>query len=249
MVPCGGSGSRAGGNQPKQYRALAGQPVLAHTLQALARVPAVAGLVLVIAYEDPWFDQAHPGLPEGGFAQLPTVQQRRGGGSDWLQVRRAAGASRAQTVLNGLRVWQDELRVPAHDWVLVHDAARCLLQPADVGRLIDACLRDPVGGLLAIPLPDTLKQESQGRVGATVARDDKWLAQTPQMFRLGDLRQALESAARQGFDGITDESSAMERAGYCPRLVHGSPENIKLTYPPDFALAEAILKERKEPTA
>ena len=101
-----------------------------------------------------------------------------------------------------------------------------------------------LGGLLGIPLPDTLKQASHGRVAGTMTRDDKWLAQTPQMFRIGDLLEALESAARKGFESITDESSAMELHGYSPRLVMGSPENIKLTYPPDFALAEAILKER-----
>ena len=98
--------------------------------------------------------------------------------------------------------------------------------------------------LLALKLPDTLKQASHGRVAGTMTRDDKWLAQTPQMFRIGDLLEALESAARKGFESITDESSAMELHGYSPRLVMGSPENIKLTYPPDFALAEAILKER-----
>jgi 2-C-methyl-D-erythritol 4-phosphate cytidylyltransferase len=245
VVPCGGSGARAGGAVPKQYRTLAGLPVLAHTLNALAQVSAIAGLVLAIAPEDRWFDEAHNGVPEGGFAQLPAVQQRGTPANPWLNVHRCAGASRAQTVLNSLRVWQTEHQAKSSDWVMVHDAARCLLTPAQAQTLITACLNDPVGGLLAIALPDTLKLEVNGRVSGTVPREDKWLAQTPQMFRLGDLRLALEDAERTGFGLITDESSAMEIQGYQPKLVLGSPENIKLTYPPDFALAEAILKERQ----
>lgn len=253
VVPCGGSGSRAGGDVPKQYRMLAGLPVLGHTLVALAQVPNIAGVVLAIAEQDTRFDVVRPGPHEGGFASLPPVAERNaalaaagkvGVAASWLHVRRCAGDSRAQTVLNGLRVWVRELQAQPGDWVLVHDAARCLVTPANITALIQACRLDPVGGLLGIPLPDTLKQASHGRVAGTMTRDDKWLAQTPQMFRIGDLLEALESAARKGFESITDESSAMELHGYSPRLVMGSPENIKLTYPPDFALAEAILKER-----
>ena len=256
VVPCGGSGSRAGGDVPKQYRMLAGLPVLAHTLVALAQVPQIAGVVLAIAQQDAWFDVMRFGPLDGGFATLPPVAERNvaqattatgqlgAGAAAWLHVRRCAGDSRAQTVLNGLRVWVRELQAQPGDWVLVHDAARCLVTPANITALIQACRLDPVGGLLGIPLPDTLKQASHGRVAGTMTRDDKWLAQTPQMFRIGDLLEALESAARKGFESITDESSAMELHGYSPRLVMGSPENIKLTYPPDFALAEAILKER-----
>ena len=130
-----------------------------------------------------------------------------------------------------------------NDWVLVHDAARCLVTPQLVNSLIDACLDDSVGGLLALPLPDTLKQAREGRVTATVMRDDKWLAQTPQMFRLGELRQALEVAGA----AVTDESSAMEMAGKHPRLVTGSAQNFKVTYPQDFLLAQAILDSRLQP--
>jgi 2-C-methyl-D-erythritol 4-phosphate cytidylyltransferase len=116
------------------------------------------------------------------------------------------------------------------------------VRPAQVQALIAACQDDPVGGLLALPLPDTLKAEVDGRVQATVARGDKWLAQTPQMFRLGVLQQALALAAQRGFEGITDESSALEAQGLRPRLVPGSAQNFKLTYPDDFALADAILR-------
>jgi 2-C-methyl-D-erythritol 4-phosphate cytidylyltransferase len=127
------------------------------------------------------------------------------------------------------------------DWVLVHDAARCLLQPAWVDRLIEACLGDDVGGLLALPLADTLKAEQAGRVQSTVSRNGKWAAQTPQMFRLGLLRQALAAASRQQEFVVTDESSAVEVLGLQPLLVPGSVENFKVTFPEDFALAERLL--------
>jgi 2-C-methyl-D-erythritol 4-phosphate cytidylyltransferase len=128
--------------------------------------------------------------------------------------------------------------------VLVHDAARCLVTPQEIVALIDACRDDPVGGLLALPLPDTLKAEAGGRVQHTIAREHKWLAQTPQMFRLGALHAALDAARANGFAGITDEASAIERSGAQPRLVEGRASNFKVTYPHDFALAEAILRSR-----
>ena len=126
------------------------------------------------------------------------------------------------------------------DWVLVHDAARCLVQPAWIDRLIDACLPDAVGGLLAHPVPDTLKLGAQGRVVETADRSHQWLAQTPQMFRIGMLRQALLAAGAQ----VTDESSAMEAIGHSPLLVRGSALNFKVTHPEDFVLAQALLAGR-----
>jgi 2-C-methyl-D-erythritol 4-phosphate cytidylyltransferase len=136
----------------------------------------------------------------------------------------------------------------ATDWVLVHDAARCLITPEQINALIDACENDAVGGLLALPLPDTLKSERNGRVAATLGRSDKWLAQTPQMFRIGALFGALEAAGDLSDTSnalITDESSAMERLGHAPKLVRGSAQNFKVTYHEDFALAEAVLQSRK----
>ena len=124
--------------------------------------------------------------------------------------------------------------------MLVHDAARCLVTPTQISQLIDACEHDEVGGLLAHKLPDTLKQEAGGRVVTTLERGDKWLAQTPQMFHLGTLLRALEFAG----GAVTDESSAVEALGLTPRLVPGSAQNFKVTYPEDFALAEAILLGR-----
>jgi 2-C-methyl-D-erythritol 4-phosphate cytidylyltransferase len=125
--------------------------------------------------------------------------------------------------------------------VLVHDAARCLITPQLVDSLIDACIGDEVGGLLAHQLVDTLKREEGGRVAATLERHDKWLAQTPQMFRLGMLLQALE----RGGSNVTDEASAVEGLGHRPLLVQGGTQNFKVTYPEDFAIAEAVLRGRQ----
>jgi len=124
--------------------------------------------------------------------------------------------------------------------VLVHDAARCLITPTLIDALIDACAGDEVGGLLAHPLPDTLKREEGGRAVSTLEREDKWLAQTPQMFRIGMLMEALERAGGQ----VTDEAAAIESLGHRPLLVPGGSQNFKVTYPDDFALAEAVLKGR-----
>lgn len=221
LLPCAGVGSRAGTELPKQYRPIAGQPLVMHTLAALRAVPRVELCVVVIAPEDAWWASQPVG----------TV------------LARCGGATRAESVFNGLLALLEQ-GANAEDWVLVHDAARCLVTPAQVDHLIDACLGDAVGGLLALPLPDTLKAEEGGRVASTVDRVDKWLAQTPQMFRLGALRDALAAHQKQGFAGVTDEASAMEQAGHHPLLVRGSAQNFKVTYPEDFALAEAVLRSR-----
>jgi len=222
LVPCAGVGARAGTAAPKQYTPLAGQAVVAHTLQALQAVPRLTATLVVLSPHDDQFERHAP-----AFA----------GARAWIS--RCGGDSRALSVLNGLGALR-ERGVGDDDWVLVHDAARCLLRPAWVDRLIDACLDDPVGGLLALPLADTLKQESFGRVAATLDRQAKWLAQTPQMFRLGLLHQALAASTA----GITDESSAIEALGRAPRLVPGEAENFKLTWPADFALAQRLLETR-----
>ncbi len=228
LVPCAGVGARAGTGGPKQYTSLHGRAVVAHTLSALAQVSRLAATLVVLAPDDSVFE-----FHATGFV----------GPRAW--VARCGGATRAQSVLGGL----DALRehdAEDDDWVLVHDAARCLLQPAWVDRLIDACLDDPVGGLLALPLADTLKAalplaDGDGdRVAATLDRSGKWLAQTPQMFRLGLLQRALEHAGA----AVTDESSAIEALGLAPRLVPGDQENLKLTWPADFALAARLLETR-----
>ena len=206
-----------------------------HTLAALGSVERLQQVVVVVSPDD-----AHvwPEAPEwpGHFNRIA-----------------CGGATRATSVLGGLHALRAAGAGEA-DWVLVHDAARCLVTPALIDRLIDACLDDPVGGLLAQPLADTLKRgaadasaappassgQAVSRIAATVPREDLWLAQTPQMFRLGPLLAALEAAEARGL-AITDEASAMEAAGHAPRLVPGSPHNIKVTWPEDFALAEALL--------
>ena len=221
LVPCAGSGSRAGTAQPKQYQPLAGRPLVQHTLAALGAVARIDRLLVVVAPGD------------------DTLRQP---GARW-QLADCGGATRAESVCNGLDHLLASGAAP-QNWVLVHDAARCLLTPALVDALIDACLPDAVGGLLALPLPDTLKRAQDGRVAATVERADKWLAQTPQMFRIGALRAALAPHAASGFAGITDEASAMEAAGQRPLLVRGSAQNVKITYPEDFALAQAVLQAR-----
>jgi 2-C-methyl-D-erythritol 4-phosphate cytidylyltransferase len=155
-------------------------------------------------------------------------------------VVNCGGPTRAASVTNGLRELRRVGAVDA-DWVLVHDAARCLVTPQLIDRLIDSCADDEVGGLLGHPLADTLKIAQDGRVASTLQRTDKWLAQTPQMFRLGMLRQALEGAG----DEVTDESSAIEAMGLKPRLVEAGAQNFKVTYPEDFAMAEAVLRARR----
>lgn len=223
LVPCAGVGQRAGTVGPKQYEIVAGRPMVAHTLDALAAVPRIAATLVVLSPDDTQFD-----------ALLPGFAGERG----W--VERCGGASRAETVANGLAALRERGAQP-QDWVLVHDAARCLVRPAWVDRLIDQCLEDEVGGLLALPLADTLKAEGRDtRVAATVDRSGKWAAQTPQMFRLGLLMPALNGP----LDGITDEAGAIEALGHAPRLVESSMENFKVTYPADFALAERLLRSR-----
>jgi len=202
---------------PKQYVPIAGRPMLAHTLAALGAVPRIQQTLVVLSPADDRFEEALPGY------------------AGW--VARVGGASRAESVLGGLA----ELRrrgAGEGDWVLVHDAARCLLRPEWVDALIDACLPDAVGGLLAQPIADTLKAgDADGRVAATVDRSDKWAAQTPQMFRLGLVERALKAMGT----AATDEASAVEALGLAPRLVRASMANFKVTWPEDFALAEQWL--------
>ena len=217
LVPAAGIGERSGAGMPKQYVEIAGRPMLAHTLAALAAVPRLVQTLVVLSPADDRFETALPGY------------------AGW--VARVGGASRAESVLGGLA----ELRrrgAADGDWVLVHDAARCLLRPEWVDALLDACLPDTVGGLLAQPVADTLKAgDTDGRVTATVDRRDKWAAQTPQMFRLGLVERALQQMGA----AATDEASAVEALGFAPRLVRASRANFKVTWPEDFALAERLL--------
>jgi 2-C-methyl-D-erythritol 4-phosphate cytidylyltransferase len=239
LIPCGGSGSRAQSEIPKQYRVIAGKPMVMHTLAAFEQVRRVhsglAGGLVVVAQDDDYLPVMFEALNE--LKELKNTI---------FSIAPQAGNTRAITVFNGLKVLLQQGAAKT-DWVLVHDAARCLITPEQISALIEACESDAVGGLLALPLPDTLKSEQAGRVASTLGRSDKWLAQTPQMFRIGALLQALTAAGDLSDTSnmlITDESSAMERLGHAPKLVRGSAQNFKVTYPEDFALAEALLQSR-----
>jgi 2-C-methyl-D-erythritol 4-phosphate cytidylyltransferase len=222
VVPAAGASRRVGGAVPKQYLKLLDRTVLEWSLRALLAHPAVTGGVVVLADGD----SEWPRLPASLRESLKTAP---------------GGAERCDSVLNGLRA----LPVDADDWVLVHDAARPCLAQDDLSRLVAACRDDATGGLLALPIADTLKRsDEEGRVQGTVAREHLWRAQTPQMFRHGALCAALQ-AARAAGETPGDEATAMERAGHAPLLVEGSPFNIKITRPADLAFAEAVLAARE----
>jgi 2-C-methyl-D-erythritol 4-phosphate cytidylyltransferase len=222
VVPAAGASRRVGGAVPKQYLKLLDRTVLEWSLRALLAHPAVTGGVVVLAEGDTQWRHLSASLRE----RVTTAQ---------------GGAERCDSVLNGLRA----LPAGEDDWVLVHDAARPCLAQDDLSRLIAACRDDATGGLLAVPVADTLKRgDGQARVLGTVAREHLWRAQTPQMFRLGALCAALE-AARAAGEAPGDEATAMERAGLAPLLVEGSPFNIKITRPADLAFAEAVLAARE----
>ena len=221
LVPCAGIGERAAAGGPKQYALVGGKAVVAHTLAALARVSRIKQTLVVLAPGDSQFEADAP-----GFKGL---------------IAREGGATRAATVRAGLAVLKRH-GARDDDWVLVHDAARCLVQPAWIERLIDVCIDDAVGGLLAVPLADTLKQaDANGRVNTTIDRSGKWAAQTPQMFRLGLLLSALDAAG----NNVTDEASAIEALGHAPLLVPGHADNFKLTWPEDFERAERLLRSNE----
>ena len=236
LVPCAGVGSRAvaagtagapqvaaappstvaafeapaaarAGPLPKQYHLVAGHPMVLHTLAAFAGVGRLLGTLVAVAAGDRFLDaHAHPAY----------------------FVVECGGPTRADTVLGGLKALLDRGAQP-HDWVLVHDAARCLVTSDQINALIDQCAGDSVGGLLAHKLADTLKTSIDGpggvRVASTVDRSDKWLAQTPQMFRIGPLMEAIVKVG----SNVTDEASAMEAMGFHPRLVPGGAQNFKVT--------------------
>ncbi|WP_077034047.1 2-C-methyl-D-erythritol 4-phosphate cytidylyltransferase [Pelomonas sp. KK5] len=222
LVPAAGIGARSGADRPKQYVPIAGRPMILHTLAALSRVDPLVATLVVLAPHDTQFENA---VPEFRGARA------------W--IARCGGETRAVSVANGLRELQAHGAQP-HDWVLVHDAARCLVQPRWIEKLIAACRDDAVGGLLALPVADTLKQAGHGRAVGTVDRSGKWAAQTPQMFRLGMLQDALAQAG----DEVTDEASAIEALGHQPLLVEAALENLKVTWPSDFSLAERLLRSR-----
>jgi 2-C-methyl-D-erythritol 4-phosphate cytidylyltransferase len=219
VIPAAGKGVRAGGDRPKQYQPIAGRPILDHTLERLAAHPRIAGFVVVIAADDGHFSSCD------GIGGKPLVVA-------------VGGGERSDSVLAGLMALP--ATVAGDDFVLVHDAARPCVRAADITRLIDLASTGE-GGLLGAPLRDTLKRaDAHGHSLATEPRDGRWRAFTPQMFRRGALARALRLAADAGIV-VSDEAMAMERAGVSPLLVEGSEDNIKVTTPADFALAEFLL--------
>jgi 2-C-methyl-D-erythritol 4-phosphate cytidylyltransferase len=220
LIPAAGSGSRVGSAAPKQYLSLAGKPMLHHACAGLLADRRVELVFVVLAPED-------TGYRARDWSAL----------GERIAPLYCGGASRRDSVLNGLIAAASA--VDPNDWILVHDAARPCLGKAELARLIDAVSPDEVGGLLAVPVADTLKRAGEDRrVLATEPRDGLWQAQTPQMFRHAMLLRALRDAP-----AVTDEAAAVEGLGYKPLLVEGSTRNLKVTFPSDLALAERFLAE------
>lgn len=223
LIPAAGRSVRFGGTTLKQYAHLAGSPVIAHSIRAVARHVSVCSVTVALASDDGIFDE----LVRPHWPDIHTVH---------------GGPSRAQTVMNGLSAIAD--RDPDCEWVLVHDAARPCLEQADLERLIEVGTSNPCGAILAVPVRDTLKAaDAAGFIERTVDRSCLWAAQTPQIFRITELAANLQSALDEG-DAPTDEAAAMERAGVRPRLVEGCTTNIKITGAGDLALAEFILQQQ-----
>ena len=225
LVPAAGSGSRMASTTPKQYLDLLGQPLIAHTLRALLGAARLAQVAVVISPEDEWWESYD-------WSDLLGESFPR------LLVLRVGGDSRAQSVLNGLAA------LPLSEtWVLVHDAARPCITSQQVDDMIELLEYDAVGGILAVPVADTLKvARAENQIARTTPRAGLWQAQTPQMFRHSELLAALQAALPEYVADITDEASALERLGKSAKLIMGSPWNLKVTYPQDLVLAGLLLK-------
>jgi len=223
LIAAAGSGRRMAAVQPKQYLRLLGKTVLEHSLDRLLALPRITGATLVLSADDDYWDALD-------YRPLKPLWRAEG------------GRERVHSVFKGLQQLAEY--AAADDWVLVHDAARPCVRPADLEHLCDTLADDAVGGLLAVPVKDTLKQsDAQACVTTTLDRSALWHAQTPQMFRLGLLRQALAKVLQQG-EIVTDEAGAVERLGQHVRLVAGHYDNIKITTREDLLLAEYFLSQQ-----
>jgi len=222
VVPAAGVGRRMGSETPKQYLQLNDKTVIEHTLRVFDLHDAISEVVVVISKEDEFW----PSLDIKISKPLHIAD---------------GGNERCDSVLNGLKLL--ESKADDTDWVLVHDAARPCLRKEDLTLMLEILLQDAVGGILAVPVRDTMKRSTaKNTIKETVERDNLWHALTPQMFRLGLLRAALESALKDN-QVITDEASAMELAGYQPLLIEGHADNLKITRPEDLALAAFFLRQ------
>lgn len=222
VIPAAGVGKRMGAGVPKQYLEVAGKPVLQHTVERLLAVHRVSAVMVALGADDEFW-------PELPCSREPRV------------LTTVGGRERADSVLNALAALS--ARAADDDWVLVHDAARLCITPADVERLMEILEDHPVGGILALPVTDTLKEVENGTIMGSPDRSRIWRALTPQMFRYRALREALESAAKHGLT-VTDEASALELLGQSPRVVEGRPDNIKITRPEDLTLAAFYLERQ-----
>lgn len=224
LVPAAGTGTRLGDALPKQYLDVAGHPLIFHALRALSAVSRIASIVVVLSPDDKlWHNY------EAHWSQL--------GGK--VSISMVGGNSRTQTVTNGLNAIAAGSLMSDSDWVIVHDAARPCIRTELVEQFLDELETDRVGGLLALPLNDTIKfDDGNLRVEKTIPRERLWRAQTPQMFRFGMLRQALTACPT-----ATDDAQAIEALGHQPKLVMGDSANLKVTYAPDLKLARMLLTE------
>jgi 2-C-methyl-D-erythritol 4-phosphate cytidylyltransferase len=221
VVPAAGVGKRMNADRPKQYLDLAGKTVIEHTLLRLLQAEVFTAVAVAISEEDPYW----PELDVASHEQI---------------IRAKGGKERADSVLSGLHAIRHQ--AADDDWVLVHDAARPCITPSDIHHLIDSLVDDEVGGILALPCADTLKSVNGNNILGTLDRSHIWRALTPQMFRYGSLKTALEQAV--GNPAITDEASALELQGKQPKIVEGRPDNIKITRPEDLALAHFFMEQQ-----
>lgn len=215
LITCAGIGSRFNTKVPKQYIKINQVTILEHTINAFVKVAAIDEIAVIVNSHDNYIDHIE-GLP------------------DKVKVLKVGGDTRAQSVINGLKT----LRCENSDWVLVHDAARCCVSPDNIEKMILQLCQDKVGGILAIPATDTIKNVKNKIIDKTLPREEVYLAQTPQMFRYGVLLDALEKA---NLDQVTDEASAVEQLGLPVHICLGDTRNIKITYPTDINLAQVIL--------
>ena len=222
VVPAAGIGSRMGVNCPKQYLSLLGKTVLEHTLERLQSIPVVNNVHLALAADDEFW-------PALACAQNENI------------IRVAGGRERADSVLNGLNALPAQAKNT--DWVLVHDAARPCVRTQEIIKLIETVADHPVGGILGVPVSDTLKQVSNAAIDKTIDRNPLWQAQTPQLFRVGLLRDCLQQALTER-KIITDEASALEAYGYRPLMVQGRSDNIKITRQEDLAIAAILMQQQ-----
>ncbi len=222
IIPAAGIGSRMQADKPKQYLSLGGRTVLGQSLHRLTSHAAISGVIVALAENDPWW----PELEQDATCPIITTM---------------GGDTRADSVLSALDTLAEHVK---DAWALVHDAARPCLRHSDIDKMISVLLPDSAGGILGMPTNDTMKRvNEQGSITETVSRQRLWRATTPQLFRAKALQDALISA-KEGGQFVTDESSAMELAGYQPLMVEGHADNIKITLPQDLALAQYYLQQQ-----